>query len=158
MTPRRARLVLVLVVLGVVGVGVVVREPVSLWLLTVEVPYETTPNSREVSGQHVRGVKRVTRWGDPGQLHGPKVAWHVETGFLAHEEEHSFGRLIRATFWHPHGKVFFQLPEQPTKQVEPYSANDSPPWLWNVTDQTAPSMPAWMKDDEQWQRALDAQE
>ena len=36
--------------------------------------------------------------------------------------------------------------------------NRSPPWLWNVTDQTAPSMPAWMKDDEQWQRVLDAQD
>ena len=24
--------------------------------------------------------------------------------------------------------------------------------------ETAPSMPAWMKDDEQWQRALDAQD
>ncbi len=34
----------------------------------------------------------------------------------------------------------------------------TPPWLWNVTDQTTPSIPAWMKDDEQWQRALDAQD
>ena len=32
------------------------------------------------------------------------------------------------------------------------------PWLWGVTDQTAPSMPAWMKDDKQWQATLDAQE
>ncbi len=36
--------------------------------------------------------------------------------------------------------------------------SDTPPWLWNVTDQTAPSMPAWMKDDEKWLRALDAQD
>ena len=38
------------------------------------------------------------------------------------------------------------------------SVIQSPPWLWNVTDQTAPSIPAWMKDDELWQRALDAQD
>ena len=25
------------------------------------------------------------------------------------------------------------------------------PWLWGVTDQTEPSMPEWMKDDEKWQ-------
>ena len=33
----------------------------------------------------------------------------------------------------------------------------APPWLWGVTDQTEPTMPAWMKDDEKWQAALDAQ-
>ena len=33
----------------------------------------------------------------------------------------------------------------------------TPPWLWGVTDQTAPTMPAWMKDDAKWQAALDAQ-
>ena len=32
------------------------------------------------------------------------------------------------------------------------------PWLWGVTDQTEPTMPEWMKDDAQWQAALDAQE
>ena len=32
-----------------------------------------------------------------------------------------------------------------------------PPWSWNVTDQTQPSMPEWMTDDAKWQAALDAQ-
>ncbi len=35
---------------------------------------------------------------------------------------------------------------------------DSPPWLWAVTDQTEPTMPAWMKDDAKWQATLAAQE
>ena len=33
----------------------------------------------------------------------------------------------------------------------------APPWRWGVTDQTEPTMPAWMKDDAKWQAALDAQ-
>ena len=33
----------------------------------------------------------------------------------------------------------------------------APPWWWDVTDQTEPSMPEWMKDDEQWQATLDAE-
>ncbi len=169
MTPRRARLVLVLVVLGVVGMGVFAWEPVSLWLLTVETPFVM-----QEFGLNLRGIKRVTRWGDPGYLHGTTVTWHVETGFLRSEEAHSFGRLLRATVWYADGRVNYQIAEQMEKQTDPYSVKREPPravnqytamrirreppWLWNVTDQTAPSMPTWRKDDEQWQRALDAQD
>ncbi len=33
-----------------------------------------------------------------------------------------------------------------------------PPWLWGVTDQTEPTMPAWMKDDEKWAKAREGQD
>ena len=67
---------------------------------------------------------------------------------------------IRAEMWTPDGSVLVQsryaYDENGVRTgVEVAS---KPPWLWKSVPQTAPTMPAWMKDDAQWQAALDAQD
>ncbi len=73
---------------------------------------------------------------------------------LYQEVEFRNGSEVRETVWAYDGTVNCQM----DYLTDGDFFKTSPPWWWNVTDQTAPSMPAWMKDDEQWQRALDAQD
>ena len=60
MISRRARLVLVLVVLGVVGVGVFAWKPLYVWVMTKRVWMESTLHD---DIQRPRGWKHVKRWG-----------------------------------------------------------------------------------------------
>ena len=139
MTPRRARLVLVLVVLPWLALGVFVWEPMYSWVTTKRIYMESG------SGEQ-RGWYLVSRWDDK-RTPGPFVVWYVESGYKVTEETAPFARTI----WNPNGTISTQVMADGT-------IKETPPWLWNSTDQTEPSMPAWMKDDEQWQRALDAQD
>ncbi len=151
MTPRRARLVLVLVVLGVVGLGVFAWDPVYWWVMTERIHVETTLGSfGHGDGGLVRGWYSPPRGTDNGWavLGRPGRLWYVETGYKAMVQSRQ-----GVTYWNPDGTVKCQL-KAPIDGL----SNDSPPWLWGVTDQTAPSMPAWMKDDEQWQAAIDSQD
>ena len=163
MTSRRARLVLVLVVLGVVGVGVFAWEPLYWWVITETVPLTVVrPLSTWNEGHRVRGRVQVRR--GTHMLHGRFVTYFLETGLKSAEAEWRNDMLWRATSWNLDGKVKHQgwnrqlenNPDLADNTTAEYKL--SPPWWWNATDQTAPSMPAWMKDDEQWQRALDAQD
>ena len=52
--------------------------------------------------------------------------------------------IIRSTLWDGYGSI-----------VRPWELDLNFP---GATDQTEPTMPAWMKDDAKWQAALDAQE
>ena len=79
----------------------------------------------------------------------PSVMWYVENGYRAVELHGNY----RVTCWLADGTVEKQL----SRSVHGGEVKKAP-WLWNITDQTTPSMPAWMKDDEKWQRALDAQD
>ncbi len=143
MTPRRARLVLVLVVLGVVGVGVAAWEPVWRWAST----------HREYTDTYgIRGWRVVEQWDRNKQL-GRVFFW--PNGFKMQELELRDSGERRYTQWRPDGTVERQaISYQGTMP----NNKEAPPWLWGVTDQTEPTMPAWMKDDEKWQAALDAQE
>ena len=68
------------------------------------------------------------------------------------------GECVRVTKWRTSGSVLIQIRlVDDNGESIPKETNRAPPWLWGVTDQTHPTMPAWMKDDEQWQAALDAQ-
>ena len=96
-----------------------------------------------------RGYYTVGRW--HGQRYGPMEFWWVKSGFKCVEQLYiESGVLGRHTAWRLDGTVELQNGRDGVRK--------SPPWWWNTTDQTAPSMPAWMKDDEQWQRALDEQD
>ena len=57
----------------------------------------------------------------------------------------------------PVGKLYPLASPPPTNFHMPNSKYTAP-WWWGVTDQTAPSAPAWILDDKQWHAALDAQE
>ncbi len=159
MTPRRARLVFVLVVLGVVAVAIRLAEPVWWWVTheRVYTEYLGHPGEPKSRGWHTclrRGQVEDT------VSDGPFVLWHTDTGFKEREGENSREVRIfsRSTEWTKNGKVLVQVRAVP-RSGGGWRADHkkSPPWWWNVTDQTAPSIPAWMKDDEQWQAALDAQ-
>ena len=150
MTSRCARLVLVVVLLGVVSVGVVAWEPVWQWATTKNRYFEAW-DSLGVSNK-VRGYRHDRIWGDPEEVTMFSAVrgkvWYMHSGYLA-QEWHGPGRM---TWWEFSGELAEQWDDHGDVEIS------SPPWLWSVTDQTTPSMPAWMKDDEQWQRALDAQD
>ena len=153
---RRARVVLAVVALAVVGLVVWRGEAVYWWVMTKK---ELHWGVDELEDR--RGWYRVKRW-DEGQQHGMGITWNSKSGFMASREYWSHGTPVRFTRWRPwDGTVWVQTlcSQDPTREgMTIEDERHSPPWLWNVTDQTAPSIPAWMKDDEQWQRALDAQD
>ena len=95
-----------------------------------------------------RGWLRVNRWS--GRVEKARL-YYRNTGLMAVEATRDDGDALLTTAWREDGSVWHQVP--PRTRTLP----QSPPWLWGVTDQTAPSIPAWMKDDERWQAALDAQ-
>ena len=149
---RRARVVLGVVALAVVGLGVWAWEPLW-WLVTTRVRfYQTEMDIGNVNARMwvpVRGQGRVHRWN--GEWHGKGLFYHPSNGYLAAEIVWQTGRVVRSTRWKEDGRVYYQSsPDQRERE--------SAPWLWGVTDQTAPSMPEWILDDKQWQAALDAQE
>ena len=163
MTSRRARLVLVLVVLGVVVLVLWAWEPlydyVSLRRLLVdEATFEVIAVSQTSvfggdfgtwAGHPVRGWIMEDRWtGEYGYL----VGYYLETGMMALDENPT------STVWKLDGAVLCQYRFYDETGAKVKERKYSPPWWWGVTDQTVPSMPEWMKDDEKWQRALDAQD
>ena len=86
------------------------------------------------------------------------VSWHVGNGFLGVEGWFEDGIPIRQTAWDAEGRVTIQVEWTGKGGSSNQRYISRPPWLWGVTDQTEPTIPAWMKDDAQWQAALDAQE
>ncbi len=78
MTPRRARLVLVLVVLGVVGVGVQVWEPIW-WVVMTDKTYD---EMTQEGGQPIRGIHyRLKSTGQRVRA----VWWYADTGLKSSE-------------------------------------------------------------------------
>ena len=95
-----------------------------------------------VDGHAVRCSLSVNRW--TGAPHGDLVAHYVENGFRAREEQFANGTPVRRTYWKFDGRVLSQKSYTDTGFVE----KTSPPWWWDVTDQTEPTAP-WWKGDEQ---------
>ncbi len=167
---RRARVVLAVVAVAVIGLGVWAWEPVYWWVTTERVLHEDDGSGGTFrpledwedweddpfwTDQPTRGWAHVHRWSGAG--YGPGCIWYLSSGFKAVEGIAARdGAPGQVTYWKPDGSVLQQFIIGGTMQGSHF--NRSPPWWWNVTDQTAPSMPAWMKDDEKWQRALDAQD
>ena len=130
---------------ALVGLGVFASEPLYWWATT---RHEWFANRTFSGDRGARGWRRVQRWQNRAIVKAE--LWYVETGFKAAEIQH----IVKATIWHEDGTVRWHFDGDETFPVE----TTSPPWLWGVTDQASPTMPAWMKDDEKWQAALDAQE
>lgn len=150
MTTRRARLICILLAACALIVTGSQWYPISVALLTVDVPFEPG------YGPNLKGMARRTRWGDPPIRHGWTRIWYADTGRLALETEYSFNRILRSTTWYESGSVASQMPEQPTVKPVYFSANHEGPWEWGVGDQQEPSMPEWMYDYRKWNAALSA--
>ena len=157
MISRRARIVLLVLAVGITALGIWAWEPVY-WLLTTEkvyfgywTPVETA--TRTSGFEEVRGFFSV-RSSDSGELlHGRRVYWYVSSGFVARKEMYRNGARVRLTEYRPDGTVLRQVrPGSDPKRAEEHRT--SAPWSWGVTGQTKPSMPAWMRDDVAWRRAV----
>ncbi len=147
--PRRAKLVLLVLAVALVGLGVWRGEAVYWWVMT------TKPVFEDLNDRNHTHCKRgfVVRYRWSGDLApGVSCGWYLANGLKAWEDEWTeTGQRIRRTVWQVDGTVWYQ-------DLGLVNTRRSPPWLWGVTDQTSPTMPDWMKDDAQWQAALDAQE
>ena len=138
---RRARVALGVLALAVIGLSACTQ--------TIFIEEGPEPAS-------LRGWETWGRWGKAAQR---RVVFHARTGFKANESScESDG--VHETWWRVDGRVLSQssVDVVPTGQKVTFFRKTSPPWRWGVADQTAPSMPEWMKDDAKWQAALYAQE
>ena len=91
MTSGRARLVLVVIVLGVVSMGVFVWEPVYWWVMTKRVLHSYTFEHKGVTLE-VRGWDTVKRWA-PKARHGTTY-YHAGTGYLYVEGTYDADRRV----------------------------------------------------------------
>ena len=155
---RRAWVIGGLLAVAVVGLGVLAwvdEGPLYWWVMTkqrldrlavvsLSPPWETESEER--------GWHRVKRW-DEKQWHGIKFMWDLKTGFMTFRQEWRHGRALWGECWTPDGTLRKQLTYGPNGIEE---EAEEPPWLWETPEQSAPSAPAWILDDKQWQAALDA--
>ena len=102
-------------------------------------------NTHDEFGELYRGWYLVHRW--TGEVSEPCVAWWVDSGYLCEAGDTATGY----TLYRPDGTVLAQ-------NVVGGARRSSPPWLWGVTDQTEPSIPEWMRDEEAWGARLAEQE
>ena len=149
-TRRAARLALAVLAVALVGLGVWAWEPMWWWA-------SSTPIYLEDGYQHhpVRAVLYEGRWSPRMHASG----YYEGSGYKAYETfSDRWGRGPQ-TFWRRDGTVERQFETEVQGQSR-YAINErnTPPWLWGVTDEPAPTMPAWIKDDAKWQAVLDAQE
>ncbi len=134
------------------------------WLelkLTETVDVVAVPgHESEFEGHPIRSLSTLRRW-SPQTRHGKTVVYYLETGMKCYQCQYEDGRCLRYTMWDFDGKVRHQrwyVDEDGEVLVgQEEGRKFTPPWLWGVTDQTATSMPEWMKDDAKWQAARDEQ-
>ncbi len=133
------------------------REPVWHWISIERVPTQDlgVVGLNEPVRSWLRGFTFINRW--TGEEVGG-VAYYLD-GFKYKEwrGDPVLGyewTVWNRPRWNSHGHVAAQCRPGKTGLFENKS---SPPWWWGVTDQAAPSMPAWMKDDEKWAKALEEQ-
>ena len=146
--PRRAKLVLLVLAVAIVGLGVRAWEPVCSFVVFEEVPcyrlsfggVSTPPQPEDTR----RGICVRNRWTHQRRF---ETFWWAHNGFLATKHEYDGEELIRTTHWNADGSMHTEHWDE-----------DGDLSIRGVPDQTAPSMPEWMKDDAKWQAALDAQE
>ena len=156
---RRARVVLAVVAMAVVGLGVWRGEAVYLGVTTKRYFKERTSSYDDVrfpSPPATRGWTRVRRWDNHPTM---EALWYVETGYESANLAFDRNGYVQMTQFAPDGNVLRQMWQYGSGGTYRLKwTRFSPPWFWSVTDQTEPTIPAWMKDHAKWQAALDAQE
>lgn len=157
MTARRARLIAGFLLVAVVVSALFLVPWKSLyWSITHDKFYEEWPS------KNARGWSYLER-GAKGEIferrRGPLVQFSVRTGFKTMECVVEDIVPTRRTYWNEDGTVRYQ--ERWRSDLDhpdgPLLQRRAPPWWWGVTDQSAPTMPEWMKDDARWQAALEKQ-
>ena len=75
-------------------------------------------------------------------MHGSSVGYWEENGFKSGQAHYRHGHKVRFTFWNFDGTVSWQLYDvvKNGKRVTERSKS-SPPWWWDVEDQTEPTAP-----------------
>ncbi len=137
---RRARLILVGVVLALVAVSVPLAGPVWEWVTTKE-----TSKLETIDGHEVLWTRAASRWDAKGP--GRVVSYYTENGFKRVEGEWRHGGIFHAfTMWNFDGTVRLQ---QRDPDKHPRFSRQSPPWWWGVTDQTEPTAPWWKGGEKQ---------
>lgn len=163
MASRCARVALALVLLGVGGVGIIVWEPIWLW---------ATTQRHYFDGPGVRGWRTEPRTPGKPTPRGVEVVYYVRTGFKCSETVFREGRPPRQSTWGADGRLWWQGEwrgahtslfsrtgiDGSLHRNTPTILRTESPWLWSVTDQAEPSMPAWMKDDTKWRAARRARD
>ena len=146
---RRLSAKLILIALAVVTVigGVLCWDPLY-WHI------KTKPFFWEKGG--LAGYKRVLR-SSPNVSHGRSRLWRRDSGMIAMDRWYENGVRLRMTYWNKEGVVEWQRRQPPGGRARD-EEQFQPPWWWGATDQTAPSMPEWMRNDDKWRRVLDAQD
>ena len=152
MAARRGRLLLWLVLALVVAPIPFVGPSVWRWLTTStrKVYLDSSSNPELMRTIHkVRGWETVKRGSQPYLRHGPCILYYVENGFKAEESFYENNTLVRSTIWNIDGLVVAQTKgQQPLfPPWEGHWPKRSPPWWWNVTDQTEPTAPWWNKEE-----------
>ena len=133
---------------ALLGLGVTNGPAIWQWLTVRRIQID------EKSGRHrVLGFYSVKRFRNPPVRHGITLAHYLDTGFKSVESEWKDGITFSSTSWNLDGTVHEQLRENslPGRRV-PLLGKSSPPWWWNVTDQTEPTAPWW---DHEKNRAKD---
>ncbi len=150
---RRAKVALLALTLALLVLGVwawVNGGPLWEWVMTETVPTHEFPNHL---GHVARSVCIRQRWGGEVLC---RICYSTENGLIAIcAQKNTSGEWVE-TSWRFDGTVERQLLQHCGTPLS-YELKTSPPWLLGVTDQTEPTIPAWMKDDAKWQAALDAQ-
>ena len=153
--PRRAKLVLLVLAVALVGLGVwawVDEGPLWRWMMTTRRYRESSRES-----ELVRGWSTIHRWS--GINVGPFADYFVRSGKRSSYGSESDDGIYKHTSWKFDGSVSWQISYNvriPPGDREK-GLNYLPPWLWGVTDQTEPTMPEWMKEDEKWAKAFEEQ-
>ena len=139
---ERTPFALVFLVIALCATAVAVWwQPIVRSVTTRRVYFEYTTEFGEVG----RGWHLHNRW--TVELVGPFKSWYLSTGYIAQE-----GSELGSTIWHSDGTL---LRQNLAGQVQPVIDE---PWLWGHGDHSAPSIPEWMLDDNEWQAALDRQD
>ena len=162
---KRGFLLLTLILLAVAALLVslwVNQGPLWRWVVL-----ETHVHHSPRDGNAIRWVTTRSRWskGKVGCAFRHSVGYYVQTGTKAGELRYDGDEnLVLSTRWNFDGSIESQHRNMSLGQVSAgnyiWSGGErqrEPPWWNGVTEQTEPSMPEWMKADDQWQAALDAQ-
>ena len=146
---RRARLILVVLAIGLVAIGTAVWEPLYWWATSRRIFVEDSTAETGAFSDPLTGGARVeypawrtygvARWSAKKELHGRVVVYYKPNGFLAESSLHRNGIWIRGTYWRIDGAVNYQF----RNSGENIQRKKSPPWWWNVTAQTEPTAPWW---------------
>ena len=148
---RRGRLVAIIIALAVVALFT------SLWVNEGPMWRLVMLEKKPMESGLVRGSHSVLRWRNSYDevLHGHLVVWYLSNGMMSVDAYFKRNRIHRFTSWYPDGRVEMQmrggldLSWLDRDDLSEDYKKTSPPWWWQVADQTEPSAPWWDHESDQ---------